>query len=569
LKEISCGDIRGGSIIPEEEIVDCPYGCENGACVCQDSDGGINYDERGVVGTYEDYCLDDRDIIEYYTEVRSNKCYIESVAHTCEGLCSEGRCLPPTCEDGIRNQGEEEVDCGGPCTPCGYVAIKGRILYQEADVSGNPKSDTAGNPIFKPARFLKFKIEGEVSTGTKLTDSNGFFYVLINRDGNVGKEVHIKIGDCDMYNGGFNYAVKIARDLDRCNEYMIWDSYSLTIPETGDVDFGELKIWIDKDVDFDAKWRDGPWTAERACGRSACTRDIHHDVGGAAYFNIAETILVAREYADGKRDGSDSIGKVTVEWPDAEWPNYTPFWELIKLRRDFGFNDGTIVHEYGHHLEKKISAHDRVFIGDISHTFCSDKDDTEFAWSEGFAEYFGTIVPHHHKYPDPQFLSGPNIDYKRIESLNCNYTCLEIAIRRGARFFPLATSDFSEFFRLHPELFSGTLCNENSTWNDNSGIFKSRKTIEGTVANVLWDLVDEPGPDFPRSVAESFDTISGKEDLIFSIFDRELDNRADAPDLCEFVREGWDCREEVRAERDAIDSILQHYNVNCQRGCGK
>ena len=24
----------------------------------------------------------------------------------------------PTCSDGIRNQGEEEADCGGPCRPC-------------------------------------------------------------------------------------------------------------------------------------------------------------------------------------------------------------------------------------------------------------------------------------------------------------------------------------------------------------------------------------------------------------------------------------------------------------------
>lgn len=27
---------------------------------------------------------------------------------------------PPSCEDNRRNQGEEEVDCGGPCTPCTF-----------------------------------------------------------------------------------------------------------------------------------------------------------------------------------------------------------------------------------------------------------------------------------------------------------------------------------------------------------------------------------------------------------------------------------------------------------------
>ena len=23
------------------------------------------------------------------------------------------------CHDGVKNQGEEEIDCGGPCDPCG------------------------------------------------------------------------------------------------------------------------------------------------------------------------------------------------------------------------------------------------------------------------------------------------------------------------------------------------------------------------------------------------------------------------------------------------------------------
>ena len=27
--------------------------------------------------------------------------------------------LPATCSDGIQNQGESEIDCGGPCSSCG------------------------------------------------------------------------------------------------------------------------------------------------------------------------------------------------------------------------------------------------------------------------------------------------------------------------------------------------------------------------------------------------------------------------------------------------------------------
>jgi hypothetical protein len=33
-------------------------------------------------------------------------------------LSGMGSCAAPTCTDGIQNQGEERIDCGGPCPPC-------------------------------------------------------------------------------------------------------------------------------------------------------------------------------------------------------------------------------------------------------------------------------------------------------------------------------------------------------------------------------------------------------------------------------------------------------------------
>ncbi len=39
-----------------------------------------------------------------------------------EGIDCGGPCPPcPTCYDGIQNQGEEGIDCGGPCPPCKYI----------------------------------------------------------------------------------------------------------------------------------------------------------------------------------------------------------------------------------------------------------------------------------------------------------------------------------------------------------------------------------------------------------------------------------------------------------------
>ena len=41
------------------------------------------------------------------------------------GRCLRGFCFPATCNDGIQNQGETDIDCGGPCDPCeeGYRCI--------------------------------------------------------------------------------------------------------------------------------------------------------------------------------------------------------------------------------------------------------------------------------------------------------------------------------------------------------------------------------------------------------------------------------------------------------------
>jgi hypothetical protein len=37
-------------------------------------------------------------------------------------VVSRFRCGPPTCFDGIQNEGEDRIDCGGPCLPCECLA---------------------------------------------------------------------------------------------------------------------------------------------------------------------------------------------------------------------------------------------------------------------------------------------------------------------------------------------------------------------------------------------------------------------------------------------------------------
>lgn len=90
---------------------------------CIDTDGGKNYEVKGSVQGYVDQCSEfshpPEVVKEYYAEIVNGKCQVNIDYHDCGSICEDGKCLPPTCNDWIQNQGEEGVDCGGPCSnPC-------------------------------------------------------------------------------------------------------------------------------------------------------------------------------------------------------------------------------------------------------------------------------------------------------------------------------------------------------------------------------------------------------------------------------------------------------------------
>ena len=427
------------------------------------------------------------------------------------------------CSDGVWGPNETGIDCGGSCTQCGFKAIKGRLLFEDASPMGFTSTG------FLPSRltsFTMFIYTGNSNNYTKvgelsgLTDSTGYFNIVLPDTGLTGAAIVMGESENDY---DVNYAVEVARDYDWCNEYVWWYSSIRQFPKTGDFNMGDLRVGMNKDLDFVSNWWE---TTDGFCswdGKEGGSLN-----GGAEYFNIADAILTARQYADGRRDDSDNIGRVSVQYPDNDGDQYNPYWQEISLNsnsaKNSGYADGTICHEFGHHLQRTISTSDTYFGTDgMSHSFCTYGKDEEFAWSEGFAEYFGSVVPHFYNS-----LSGPNIDWSRIES---------------------PASSASGF----------TPCSKFG-WEG-----------EATVAGILWDLVDDPNSSFTSSTSESFDTISGEDTLIFEIFDSELDNwgvwtSADAPDICEFVEQGWNCRKSGTAT-SAIEPLLSHFSVNCDKGC--
>ncbi len=103
-----------------------------------------------------------------------------------------------TCDDGIKNQGEEGIDCGGPCPTCIYNEMTAKIdgddwmavsiSYQ--NVPGNFWIE--GNSSIAPVRIIKVVHKGNYETGTYVldnatsyTDENGTSFTCVSGDLNI------------------------------------------------------------------------------------------------------------------------------------------------------------------------------------------------------------------------------------------------------------------------------------------------------------------------------------------------------------------------------------------------
>ncbi|MBN2517451.1 MAG: hypothetical protein JXB14_01260 [Candidatus Altiarchaeota archaeon] len=105
---------------PTNETVMCEFGCVDGRCRCFDSDLGYVTTIKGKVAgsDMEDYCLDDRTLVEYEIEEDWEECIVTEHVHKCTNLCEDGACQEATCVDGLQNGLEEGIDCGGECPDC-------------------------------------------------------------------------------------------------------------------------------------------------------------------------------------------------------------------------------------------------------------------------------------------------------------------------------------------------------------------------------------------------------------------------------------------------------------------
>jgi hypothetical protein len=507
LREYFC-TLSGGVQEAGNRTVRCPYGCEAGACQCGDSDGGNNFEVKGHVGSVnaslEDYCMaDNRTLVEYDSRLANNTCTLRNSTHYCEGQCRDGACQRPTCSDGIMNQGETDVDCGGPsCAACGFVKIHGFLKYEEQD-SG------PGGQRTKPIRYISVELTPTGRTTT--TDSHGYFEFILPRDTHASYGLKI---------APYNYAANIYKDLDGCNEYVWFTTWSddIWIEPTGEKDLGDVVVPLHRPATtYEAVGTLRGWWREEDflffCGG---TYDL--GAGGSAYFNLLEDLTVARSFADGHRADSDTITAADVQYPDSvSTPCYSFVWNEIDINgnfegRDPGLIDETAIHEYGHKLEDDIAQTDW---GGGDHTFCT-RNDAGFAMSEGFSEWYSAFIVNKYRNDSDHWMSQTREDYDTFEtpSRACGLT---------------------------------------------------DQKVELGVASLLWDLVDTPGPQYPNALAnETWDTIGNREDDVFKIFDKEFDNFFAAPTVCQFVwgTHGWKNRFSGHPEAAGIDPILARIGIS-------
>jgi hypothetical protein len=177
----------GGTL--RETSSSCPYGCDGGACSCTDSDGGVNYAVAGTTCTGQsDTCLNADLLREYFVMVESDSCNTYYVDVTCPDGCSAGACTA-TCSDGIMNQDETGVDCGGSCpaacTDCfadagfgsaedagkfsfGHSAVESTAARALMEYASCLRSDIcrAGLPTVDPLRDYSMITAADLETST-------------------------------------------------------------------------------------------------------------------------------------------------------------------------------------------------------------------------------------------------------------------------------------------------------------------------------------------------------------------------------------------------------------------
>ncbi len=557
---------NGTRVVATRERIECENGCENGACVLPvDTDGGNNPSQKGYIvnkvweGALEslqqanalaqDSCVDAVTLKEYTvastTGALSDSPIRETQISCRPGTCRDGKCLPPRCDDGIRNQGETDIDTGGPCPSVDRFEIAGKLEYADYDLTPMPNPTGRGdiwvidinserfNPVVNvPVQLVKWSKRHDPDANIiarTVTDDNGNFRFEISRSS--GEKYAIRVYPR-------NSAARALLEDDGCNTYVAFVSKDQIItPERGSVLFDSIRIYPDMEPQLES------WEYQTG---AFCGTPDKRITGGAQLFNIIDVLRQTRNYLLEEIGDSfdESIARLDVLYPYEDWARYSGSDNTIKLADevgsgiDFAYNDKTIIHEYGHYIQDVLATLDT---SGGPHNLCSEFIDEETAFNEGFADFFASTV---------LYLLRNKETYKPSTVSHVDpWDMIEAPENRCV----VRDPDTGRITRVRLK----------DRWNS---------AYEISTASTLWDLVDTVG--WPNYVAgEAHDknsaSITGKEMLakILYALDDAADNDflglEDAPDVCELLLEeggglvdkspGWSREELIR--------LLEHHGI--------
>ena len=554
----------GTRVLANRERIECDNGCEDGACILPvDTDGGNNPSQKGYIvnktwenaleslqqanALAEDSCVNRTTLKEYTVSSTTGALSdspIREVQISCRpGTCRDGKCLPPRCDDGILNQGESDIDTGGPCPAPGRFEIAGKLEYADYDLTVMPNPTGRGNiqvininserfyPVVNvPVQLVKWSDRHDPDAtviARTVTDDEGNFRFEIERS--PGEKYAIRVYPR-------NSAARALLEDDGCNTYVAFVSKEqIVTPNKGSVIFDRIRVYPDMEPQLES------WEYQTG---AFCGTPDKRIVGGAQLFNIIDVLRQARNYLLEETSvfSSDGIDRLDVLYPYGDWALYSGSGQTIKLADevgsgiDFGYNDPTILHEYGHYI------HDTLATLDTSsgpHSFCRQYIDEETAFKEGFADFFGNAM---------LFFLRNKETYKPNKFSN-SWSFLESPEERCETRDP----DTGRIVRKKLK----------ERWNS---------AYEISTAAVLWDLTDTV--DWPSYISgEAHDKESSSvvgSDMFGKILyamkhaaNNDFLGLEDAPDVCELLLEednglaywgpGW--------TREEIIKLLRHHGI--------
>ncbi len=252
------------------------------------------------------------------------------------------------------------------------LRLHGTIAYMSPSTLGGPQDTIVGADNVYYEVVDEDDISDEVIYAG-LTDMNGNFDVVVNWD------------DCDI------------SGCDDPDIYLRWE-----------LDNGILAVQRSDILEEDYSWSTEDNVIDDFTGSDVDFGVVMPaDTGQHPAIHIHNNITRAHRYL--QTVTGIALERVEVQWPESgTGAFYSDFWEEIHISPNEQWVEGTIIHEYGHHLLENYSEN-------VSPDYCNDFCDGEVsctagddcdkkghclwcpetdhdAWNEGFPNWFGSVV---------------------------------------------------------------------------------------------------------------------------------------------------------------------------------